>query len=361
MLNTAEGTLTHTVRRPNRLWACAAVALACSTATQATQFATAKQQSVPLPAAAEQQHWKLPAISMPVANRTTPARAELGKALFFDPRLSGSGATSCATCHNPSLGWSDGLKRAIGAGGLVLGRATPTIVNNAYNTQFMWDGRAKSLEDQALGPMKAADEMNTDMPFMLERLRSTQGYVRMFDKAYPGEGISEETVAKALAAFERTVISANSPFDRWLAGDSRALTPSQWRGFKVFTDPQKGNCAACHNGPNFTDNGFHNIGVKSNSGDVGRYALRKIASMRGAFKTPTLRDIELTAPYFHDGSAATLNDVVEHYVRGGDDASNLSPDVKPLSLSDQEKSDLVAFMRALTGRPARFAVPELPR
>jgi cytochrome c peroxidase len=307
--------------------------------------------------------WRLPATPpMPADNASTPEREALGKVLFFDPRLSGTGAVSCASCHNPSLGWSDGLKTGIGSRGSTLTRATPTIVNTAYNTQFMWDGRKKSLEDQALGPMKTKEEMDTDFAALLERMRGMPGYVKLFDAAYPNAGITEETIAKALAAFERTVRSGDSPFDRWLAGDTHALTPEQWRGFRVFADPGKGNCAACHNGPNFTDNGFHNIGLKSaGAPDLGRFNIRAIASMKGAFKTPSLRDIELTAPYFHDGSAATLREVVDHYVRGGDDRSNLATDMKPLDLSEQEKQDLVAFLRALTGRRTAFVVPELPR
>ncbi|MEJ8836603.1 cytochrome-c peroxidase [Ramlibacter sp. AN1133] len=317
---------------------------------------------VPLPTAADRQ-WQLPAVPMPGDNASTPARVALGKALFFDPRLSGNGATSCASCHNPSLGWSDGLKTAIGMGGVVLARATPTIVNTAFNTQFMWDGRKKSLEDQALGPMKAADEMNTDFPAVIDRLRAMPAYVTLFERAYPGEPVGEETIAKAMAAFERTVVSKDSPFDRWLAGDARAITLSQYRGFRVFADPARGNCGTCHSGPNFTDNGFHNIGLRGAGAkpDMGRFAIRPVAAMKGAFKTPTLRDIALTGPYFRDGSAATLRDVVEHYARGGDDRSNLSGDMKRLDLSEQDKSDLVAFLHALTGRRPPVTTPLLPQ
>ncbi|HET9645410.1 MAG TPA: cytochrome c peroxidase [Burkholderiaceae bacterium] len=317
--------------------------------------------AVPAPTSADL-HWKLPGVPIPEQNANTPARVELGRSLFFDPRISGNGAISCATCHNPTLGWSDGLKTAVGMNGKVLPRATPTVVNTAYNTQFMWDGRKKSLEDQALGPMKTPEEMNTNFPATISRLKASSGYVSMFEKAYPGEGITEETMAKAIAAFERTVVSNDSPFDRWLAGDRTAITESQWRGFKVFTDPNKGNCAACHTGPNFTDNGYHNIGIKaSGQPDLGRFNIKSLASMKGAFKTPTLRDIELTAPYFHDGSAATLRDVVEHYTRGGDDRSNLSPNMKPLALTEQDKDDLVQFMKALSSHPQVVAVPRLPQ
>lgn len=339
------------------------VVLSCIAAT-ALLSATALLAADKVPApTADERTWRLPKVPMPVDNVSTPPRVELGRALFFDPRLSGNGATSCASCHNPSLGWSDAQKTAVGFGGVVLARATPTIVNIAFNTQFMWDGRAKSLEDQALGPMKAADEMNTDFPAVIARLNGMPAYRALFEKAYPGEPIGEATIAKALAAFERSVISRDAPFDRWLAGDTRALTPEQYRGWKVFSDPAKGNCAACHNGPNFTDNGFHNIGLRDAAAkpDLGRFNIRKVASMKGAFKTPTLRDIELTAPYFRDGSATTLRDVVEHYVRGGEDRSNLSADMKELKLSEREKSDLVAFMRALTGRHVPVVAPQLPQ
>jgi cytochrome c peroxidase len=308
------------------------------------------------------QAWRLPAVQHPADNPATPAKVALGKALFFDPRLSGNGTVSCASCHNPALGWSDGLKTGVGINGTVLGRGTPTIVNTVFNTQFMWDGRKKSLEDQALGPMQAVEEMHTDMAATVRMLRGSEGYRAMFDKAFPGEPVSDATIAKAIAAFERTVVSNDSRFDRWLGGDRTALTPQEYRGYQVFADPKRGNCAACHSGANFTDNGFHNIGIAKADGrfDEGRFKVRPVASMKGAFKTPTLRDVELTAPYFHDGSAATLMDVVEHYARGGDDRSNLSQDIRPLTLSRQDKEDLVAFMRALTGRPQAVALPQLP-
>jgi cytochrome c peroxidase len=327
-------------------------------------MATVDVQAQPVPAAsATDRTFALGEPPAAAGNETSPARVELGKVLFFDPRLSANGTVSCASCHNPALGWSDGLKTGIGINGSVLGRATPTIVNVAYNTQFMWDGRKKSLEDQALGPMKTAEEMHSDMSFVLKLLASIDGYREMFAKAYPGEAISEETLAKAIAAFERTVVSRDSRFDRWLAGDRTALTPKEWRGFQVFKDPARGNCAACHSGPNFTDNGYHNIGIAQAAGraDPGRFGVRPLPAMRGAFKTPTLRDVALTAPYFRDGSAATLAEVVEHYDRGGDDKSNLSKDIRPLQLSAAEKEELVAFMLALNGKPSSFALPVLPQ
>lgn len=319
-------------------------------------------QGVPAPGAGDKV-WILGKAPDAADNPVTPAKVELGKALFFDPRLSGNGTVSCASCHNPALGWSDGLKTGVGINGTVLGRATPTIVNVAYNTQFMWDGRKKSLEDQALGPMKTPEEMKTDFSAAVHLLGSVDGYVAMFNKAFPGESIGEETIAKAIAAFERTVVSMDSRFDRWLAGNRKAITAQEYRGYQVFNDPNRGNCAKCHGGSNFTDNGYHNIGLKPLDGkaDEGRFKIKAIASMKGAFKTPTLRDIALTAPYFHDGSATTLMEVVEHYNRGGDDKSNLSKDIRPLNLTTTEKGDLVAFMTALNGRPIAVAIPALPQ
>jgi cytochrome c peroxidase len=332
--------------------------------TLAAACAHATGPAAATPAATKQDlAWRLGKVPSPASNPTTPAKVALGKILFFDPRLSGNGTMSCATCHNPSLGWSDGLKTGIGINGHVLARGTPTIVNTGANTQFMWDGRSKSLEDQALGPMKAAEEMHTDIPAMVRMLGSSAGYRDLFAKAFPGQAIDETTVAKAIAAFERSVVSNDSRFDRWLAGDRRALSAAEFRGWQVFQDPQRGNCATCHAGPNFTDNGFHNLGIAKAEGqaDEGRFKVRALASMKGAFKTPTLRDVELTAPYFHDGSAPTLMAVVEHYERGGDDKSNLSKDIRPLKLSAQDKEDLVAFMKALSGRSRSVALPALPQ
>jgi cytochrome c peroxidase len=242
----------------------------------------------------------------------------------------------------------------------ILGRATPTIVNAAFNSLQMWDGRMGTLEAQALGPF-GADEQNLPLDELERRVRSISGYAGMFERAYPGEPISRETIAKAIASFERTILSDDSAFDRWLAGDERALSPAAQRGFDVFKG--KGGCALCHQGFNFSDNGFHNIGLPSTSSepDLGRFAQRKVPVLKGAFKTPTLRDVALTAPYMHNGVYATLEEVIEHYARGGDVKDNLSPNMKPLELSAQDKRDLVEFMRALTSAPRVVAVPALPQ
>lgn len=306
------------------------------------------------------QYWLLPDTPpAPDDNKNNSVRTELGKMLFFEPRLSGDRNMSCATCHNPSLGWSDNFTTAKGVQSKILPRSTPTIVNTAYNTIQMWDGRSSTLEDQAIGPLENKLEMNSPFPDVIDWLKSVDEYRELFAKAYPDEAIDKKTLAKALASYERTIISHNSPFDRWIKGDKEAMTKQQINGFKVFLEAK---CDICHSAPNFTDNGFHNLGIKKAQEDVGRFKFLPIPILKGAFKTPTLRDVATNPPYFHDGSAVTLMDVVEHYVRGGDDKSNLSPNMqKQIDLSEQEKADLVAFMEALTSPPIRVELPILPR
>lgn len=296
-------------------------------------------------------------IPQPDNNRITTARTELGKMLFFDPRLSGSNWISCGTCHNPALGWSDGLPTAIGHGMGVLERATPTILNTAYQPLQFWDGRVRTLEEQALGPIKAAGEMNQDLDEVIKELSALKGYRDAFEDAYPGEGITKETLAKALATYERTIVSTESPFDRWVKGETHAMSKTAQQGFEVFLG--KGRCVLCHSGFNFTDNGFHNLGLKGDD-DPGRYGVRKVKILKGAFKTPTLRDVELTAPYMHNGMYKTLEEVIDHYNRGGDTKDNLDPNMLPLHLTAGEKASLVAFMKALTGEPAPVTLPRLP-
>ena len=311
------------------------------------------------------QAWRLPKeVPHPENNAPTPERVDLGKKLFFDNRLSGDGNMSCASCHSPMYGWSDGLPTARGAKSMVLGRASPTVINAAYNGVQMWDGRKKSLEDQAMGPMEADVEMNSNLTKLFAFLNANEGYRSLFAKAYPGEPISPDTVSKAIASFERTVISNDSPFDQWVAGRADAMTPEQVQGFALFVDPKKGNCAACHSGPNFTDNSFHNLGLASfgkADADPGRFAIRALPTLKGAFKTPTVREAANTAPYFHDGSAATLEQVVEHYRKGGEVMTNVSRDMKPLELTPTEVKQLVAFMQALSTPPQPFQMPALPR
>lgn len=313
--------------------------------------------------------WLLPdVVPSPEDNRLTPERAALGKKLFFDPRLSGTGRSTCASCHFPERGWTDGFPKSVRFMGDVMTRASPSIVNLGYSTIFQWDGRSPTLEHQAVNGASPAGSMNaagkakpTDG---IANIQKIPGYVDLFAKAYPGEGVTPQSIAKAISSFERTVVSKDSPFDQWVRGKADALTPQQVRGFRNFVDPDKGNCSACHSAPNFTDNGFHNLGLKSfaeKDADVGRFRQRPVALMKGAFKTPQLRDIAQGAPYFHDGSAATLEEVIDHYVTGGMVRSNLSPNMKPLALSPDDKAALLAFLRGLSTAHPVFEYPILPR
>lgn len=304
--------------------------------------------------------YKRPAkIPAPADNSTTAERVALGKALFFDPRLSASGITSCGTCHNPSFAWGDGMARAVGHGMKTLGRRTPTILNVAWGELYFWDGRAASLEEQALGPIKAAGEMNLPLDQMLAKVKAVAGYMPMFEAAYPGEGITEQTVAKAIANFERTVVSARAPFDAWIAGDEAAISESAKHGFDLFNS--KAACFQCHSGWNFTDDGFHDIGLRSD--DPGRGAvLPEVEGVKFAKKTPTLRNVDRRAPYMHDGSEATLDQVVRFYNRGGDiQRASLDIHVRPLSLSDTEIKALCDFMHTLTSEDPAITLPVLPQ
>jgi len=312
--------------------------------------------------------WLLPeSPSFPDENKYSEEKADLGKQLFFDPRLSGTGQVTCASCHFPERGWADGLPTSVRFQGKNVGLAAPTIVNLGYNSIMMWDGRMPTLEKQAFaGQGKPADinaGSTVEPEVVIARLNTVKSYVASFAKAYPGEGLTRESVAKAIAVFERTVVSNNSPFDRWVNGNKDAMTAQQVNGFRVFVE--KAKCSTCHSAPNFNDNGFHNIGLKSYGEadhNVGRIKQKKLKILDGAFKTPTLRDIGLTAPYFHDGSAASLKDVVEHYAQGGVVKSNLSPNLpQDINLTSQDKDDIVAFLTALTSEHAIFVYPILPQ
>jgi cytochrome c peroxidase len=297
-------------------------------------------------------------VPVPAGNAMTKERELLGKDLFFDPRLSGSQFISCATCHNPGFGWGDGLPKGIGHGMKQLGRHTPTILNSAFADLLFWDGRADSLEAQALGPMQSPAEMNMPISQAVETVSAIPGYRPLFEKAYPGEPISDKTIAKAIATFERTVISGEAPFDRWVKGDEKAIPASAKRGFVLFNG--KARCAECHSGWNFTDSGFHDIGVADD--DLGRGKLLKLEAMQHAFKTPTLRNIALRAPYLHNGSKVTLEAVVDFYDAGGRaQRPSLSSEIQPLHMSANEKADLIEFLRSLTSSDQAVSVPLLPR
>jgi cytochrome c peroxidase len=283
--------------------------------------------------------------------------AVLGRLLFFDTRLSGDATMSCGTCHDPGRGFVDRLPKGQGHDGIRLARNVPSVVNVDARAPFFWDGRAATAEEQALAPMKNPDEMAANMARLLATLSGIPEYVARFKAAFGDSAITEERLAKALAAYERTLVSADSPFDRYLLGDEAALSAQAAKGYTLFTG--RARCVACHDGPHFTDASFHNIGIKGD--DVGRYGVVPVAVLKGAFKTPGLRDVALTPPYFHDGSAATLADVVEHYDRGGDTSDNLDKDIQPLHLAPDEKAALVAFMSSLTGRVPPQDAPRVPR
>jgi cytochrome c peroxidase len=299
------------------------------------------------------------AVPYPDQNGHSAAREELGRTLFFDPRLSGSNFIACASCHNPGFSWSDPLPKAIGHGMNELGRRTPSVLNLAWGDLYFWDGRAESLEAQAMGPITAAGEMNQSAVELVAELRAIPGYAPLFEAAYPGEGITTDTISKALATFERSIVSGEAPFDRWVAGDEHAVSEAAKRGFALFEG--KARCATCHSGWRFTDDSFYDIGLVGD--DRGRGALLPdIEVLQYAFRTPGLRNTARRAPYGHNGSEKTLADVIELYDMGGRvKRSSLSPEIRPLELSRAEKSDLVAFLDTLTSADAPARVPELPR
>ena len=311
---------------------------------------------------AEQPPLGLKVIEHPEDNLPDAGRIALGKQLYFDPRLSSDNTISCASCHDPKKGFSNGEQFATGVDGQKGGRNSPTVINTAYGRLQFWDGRSVSLEDQALGPIQNPIEMNMTLPAVIKKLNGIKGYREQFQKVF-GTDVTSEGIAKAIAAYERTVISSDAPYDRFKAGDESALSESAQRGMKLFFG--KAVCSSCHTGPNFTDNGFHNIGVgmDQKEPDVGREAISKLEGDRGSFKTPTLREIARTGPYMHDGSIKTLAEVVEHYVRGGVDNPYLDEEIFPLKLSAQDKADLVKFMEeglSSSDYPDHEA-PELPK
>ena len=315
----------------------------------------------------------LPPVTIPATNPPTAESIALGRRLYYDPILSVDNTVACATCHHPDFGFTDGKQFSEGVGGQKGGRNAPTVFNAAYYITQFWDGRAPSLEKQAEGPVQNPVEMAHTLEGVEKKLMADTSYVSAFEKAFGPGPISYDMVGKSIASFERTVISGNSPFDRYYyGGEKSALSKAAQRGLEVFRDPKKGNCAVCHTiGEKhalFTDNKFHNIGVGVVLGpgaepkltDQGRYEVIKNEADRGAFKTPSLRNIALTAPYMHDGSLKTLKDVVDLYVGGGNSNPHLDKEIHELDfLSGRERADLVAFLESLTGEiPPTIGPPE---
>ncbi len=302
-------------------------------------------------------NWDLPTgiaqsdLKIPAGNLMTSAKVDLGRLLYFDKRLSADDTVACASCHAPDRGFTDNAPVSTGIRGQKGGRSAPTVINRALSEAQFWDGRAISLEAQAKGPLINPIEMGMpDHDAVVAKLKKIKGYHRMFARAFGKPGINIDRVAQAIAAFERTVLSGNSKYDRYQAGDKKAMSEAEARGMELFNG--KARCATCHNGVNFTDEQYHNIGVgmDAKQPDMGRHAVTKEDADKGAFKTPTVRDIAATGPYMHNGQEKTLEEVVEYYNKGGFPNANLDPLMEPLNLTDAEKKDVAAFMKALDGK-----------
>jgi cytochrome c peroxidase len=306
-------------------------------------------------------------LAYPGRDQATPLRVELGKSLFFDGRLSSTGTMSCSTCHKPELGFGDGQRFSVGVKGHPMKRHTPHLFNLAWSKTLFWDGRATSLEEQVLGPLSSPEELDMPIAVLVERLRTVPAYASRFSEAYPRSGLTTRNVASAIAAFVRTLVSGGSPFDRFLAGEASALGPEARRGMDLFYG--RAACSTCHSGPHLTDGKFHNTGVPGD--DRGRAALDRVGEFQmrpypffqtqKAFKTPSLRNVALTAPYLHDGSEPSLEEIVRFYNRGGKEKESygLALDIRPLNLTDDQLADLVAFLQALTA-PVEVTPPVIP-
>jgi cytochrome c peroxidase len=295
---------------------------------------------------------------IPDGNPLSEAKVELGRLLYFDQRLSRDDTVACATCHDPAHGFAEPRKTSQGVGGQIGARNAPTITNRLFSKEQFWDGRAADLEEQAKGPLTNPIEMA--MPSddaVVTKVAGIPGYPPLFAQAFGTPEVTIDRIAQAIASFERTVVTGDSPFDRYQAGDRSAMSPAAIRGMELFNG--KANCVTCHAGFNFTDESYHNIGVGmlAAAPDPGRAKISGADSETGAFKTPTLRNLGRTAPYMHDGSEATLAQVIAYYDRGGNPNAHLSKEMRPLALSDSEKADLLAFLQALEGAPPRVTPP----
>jgi cytochrome c peroxidase len=297
-------------------------------------------------------------VPTPEHNPTTPAKVELGKKLFFDPRLSGDNKMSCATCHIPSKAYGDGLAVSPGASGKPLRRNTQTCLNVGFLRSLFWDGRAASLEEQALGPIESTAEMNQDITELEQELAAIDGYVAEFSEVF-NTPPNRDSIAKALAAFQRTLVTGPSPLDRYLAGDKDALSPPAKRGLELFQG--EAGCIECHNGPLLSDEKFYRLGVSYR--DVGREKVTGNKEDRYRFRTPSLRNVAETGPYMHDGSQETLTDVVTFYFRSVPETpvDGLMPDRPALTAQSFSDIDpLVEFLKSLSGEVQQLSPPTLP-
>jgi cytochrome c peroxidase len=288
-------------------------------------------------------------LPQPPDNAFDARRWELGRRLFFDPRLSRDGTISCASCHRPEAGFADVEAFSLGIGGARTLRNTPSLENRGFGASFFWDGRAPTLEDQVLQPIEDEREMGLPLATLLERLAAHEDYPALFAAGFE-DGLSRKNLARALAQFVRGIVLGDSPVDRFRAADAAALGAEERVGLWVYES--KGRCWRCHSGPNFSDEAFHatGIGVRDGTAEPGRAAVTGDPADRGRFKTPSLRGVARTAPYMHDGSLATLRDVIEFYRRGGNAHAELDPLMQPLELTEREAAGLVAFLEALSRR-----------
>lgn len=320
------------------------------------------------PAVAIQAPLGLPPVPIPAANPPTAATIALGRKLFYDNILSKDSSLSCSSCHQPEFAFRDPRELSLGVGGTKGIRHAPTLINTAYSTKLFWDGRANSLEDQVGFPIADPVEMNQTHEASVAKLKKNPEYEALFAQAFGSPGVTMDRLSAAIASFERTIVSGDSPFDRYQYGGKKdALTPAQIRGLAVFLDPHKGNCAACHTIESksalFTDNQFHNtgegVGDDGQFTDQGHYELTRQNADRGTFKTPTLRDVAISGPYMHDGRLKTLKDVVDFYAGRGNSNPYLDARMASIQLTGQDRSDLVEFMKALTGTlPANLGPPQ---
>ena len=327
----------------------------------ATGEQQAESKSPEAPAALPEPPLGLTAAPSPEDNPTTAEKAALGKMLFFDTRLSDSGTFACVNCHLPEKGWTDGLPLSTKANGQVNKRHSPTLYNVAYATAWYWDGRKETLEDQILAAWTG--QMGGTPEKVIQKLATVPAYAERFQEAF-GEAPTAENVTKALGAFLRVDLrNGDAPWDRYQAGDEDAVSEAVVKGYDVFIE--KAGCAACHAPPLFTDVSYHNVGVgytDTKSPDVGRFAVTKVDRDTGAFKTPGLRGVTLTGPYFHDGSAATLEEAVDFMLAGGHRENNphIDPLLKPIELTEEERAQLIAFLQSLTPTVTDYTLPKLP-
>jgi cytochrome c peroxidase len=303
----------------------------------------------------------LPPLPVPKENPMTPEKIELGKQLYFDGRLSKDGQISCATCHDPKMAYAEHEPTSTGIGKQPGGRNSPTVINAAYAPAQFWDGRAKSLEEQALGPIENPIEMGHKLDAMIAELSKLKGYEQQFKKVF-GTGVTQDGVAQAIAAFERTILSGNSPYDRFKKGDDKALNEAQKRGLELF---ESAGCGTCHAPPLFSNGGYFNagVGMDKEKPDEGRKVVTGNDRDLGKFRVPALREVANTWPYFHDGSAQKLQEAVALMAAGGKDNPNLSVMLKAVreaKLTEANQKDLVEFLNALSGEYPIVKPPKLP-